>query len=103
LTPTRKRNSKSQVRITRTRPVSGRHGDDAVRIYFSFGKRKSSVDLRLNDLTEGAVKGAIADKLAALFSQERARSYVGRSYTIEEIVKDGGRFNESRKDWWFDL
>jgi len=83
--------------------MSGRYADEGVRVYFSFGGRKSSVELRLKDFTEASLKGAIAEKLAALFSQERARSYVGRSYTIEEIVKEGSRFNESRKDWWLDL
>jgi hypothetical protein len=103
LKSTRKRNSESRVRITRTRRVSGRYGDDGVRVYFSFGGRKSSVELRLKDFTESSLKGAIAEKLVVLFSEERARSYVGRSYAIEEIVKDGSRFNESSKDWWLDL
>ncbi len=79
----------------------GGHCEDEIRIYFSCGKRKSWVDLRLKDFTEASLKGAVAEKLAILFSQERARSYVGRSYTTQEILKEIGR--ESHKDWWFDL
>ena len=100
MTIVRYRKSESKVRITRTRLVGG-HYEDEIRVYFSCGKRKSWVDLRLKDFTEASLKGAVAEKLVILFSQERARSYVGRSYAIQEILKEIGR--ESRKDWWFDL
>jgi hypothetical protein len=101
LTTSKRTGSESKIRITGTKLLSGRYGDE-VRVFFTVGGRKSSVDLHSEDLTEASLKGAIAEKLAALFSQERAQSFVGRSYSVEEIVKDGVRFNESRRSRWLD-
>lgn len=99
MTTTRGREPGSTVRITRTRIPSGYNGDE-IRVYFSCGRRRSWVDLRLKDFSEASLKAAIGERLSALFSQDRARSYVGRSFGIEEILKEAGR--ESRKDWWLD-
>jgi len=71
-------------------------------VHFRLGERKSSVDLQLKGFTESALKGAIAEKLALLFGHERAKSLVGRSYGLDEIFRDGGRFNESKRRAWFD-
>lgn len=56
--------------------------------------------MRLKDFSESSLKAAIGERLSALFSQDRARSYVGRSFGIEEILKEAGR--ESRKEWWLE-
>lgn len=81
--------------------MSGRYGDE-VRVFFAVGGRRSSVDLALEEFTEASLKGAIAQKLVALFGQERAESFVGRSYSIEELVREGTRFNQSRRNRWLD-
>lgn len=91
--------SESRVRITRTRLVSSDYGDE-VRVYFSCGRRKSWVDLRVKDFSEASLKGAVGEKLAVLFLRDRAKSYVGRSFAIEEVLKETGR--KSREDWWFE-
>ncbi len=101
MTTSKRASSESKIRITGAKLLSGRYSDE-VRVFFTVGGRKSSVDLQSEDLTEASLKGAIAEKLAALFSHERAQSFVGRSYSVEEIVKDGIRFNESRRSRWLD-
>lgn len=82
--------------------MDGRFGEE-VRIYFRFGSKKSSVDIDLCDFSEPALKGAIVAKLALLFSQERAESLVGKSYDFGEVIREGRRFNESRRKDWFEL
>lgn len=101
MTSRKRASSESKIRITGTKLLSDRYGDE-IRVFFTVGGRKSSVDLQSEDLTEASLKGAIAEKLASLFSRERAQSFVGRSFSVEEIVEEGVRFNQSKRSRWLD-
>jgi hypothetical protein len=52
--------------------------------------------------SEAALKCGIANELSRRFGYLRARSLVGRSYSLDEVVRDGYRFRESKRYEWFD-
>jgi hypothetical protein len=102
LTTKSERYDSPRIEITSVRLGDCKWGDE-VRVFFRVGERKSKVDVSLVGFTESALKGAIAEKLASMFGLERARSLVGMSYGFDEVMRDGRRFNESKKGTWFDL